>query len=66
MRAFCSVRTGSPRIKLGLVAGGLFLAREAWRLLRGSSQDRGFPAAFRSINIYALFVMALLVVDAML
>jgi len=56
--------TGSPWISLGLVVCGLWLAWEAWRLLR--EQERFFRPAFRSINLYALCVMALLVAGAML
>jgi protoheme IX farnesyltransferase len=56
--------TGSPWIGLGLVVCGLWLAWGAWRLLR--EQGRFFRPAFRSINLYALCVMALLVTGAML
>jgi len=58
--------TDSPWVNMGLVVCGIWLAWEATRLLRGYSRERLFPPAFRSINLYALFVMALLVVDAML
>lgn len=56
--------TGSPWISMGLVVCGLWLAWEAWRLL--CEQERFFRPAFRSINLYALCVMALLVAGAML
>ncbi len=58
--------TGSPWINFGLLASGLWLAWEAFRLLKGHAQDRVVSPAFRSINLYALLVMALLVVDAFL
>ncbi len=54
----------SPWVSMGLVACGCWLACEAVRLLR--MRDRSFWPAFRSINIYALCVMALLVADAVL
>jgi protoheme IX farnesyltransferase len=58
--------TSSPWVSLGLVACGLWLVWEAVGLLRGSFQFRSLRLAFRSINLYALCVMALLVVDALL
>jgi len=56
----------SAWVNVGLVACGLWLAWRATGLLRGHSQERLFSPAFHSINFYALLVMALLVVDAML
>jgi 4-hydroxybenzoate polyprenyltransferase len=54
----------SPWIGLGLIASGLWLAWQALGLVRRGGQQV-WPT-FRSINLYALLVMALLVVDAML
>lgn len=58
--------TSSPWINLALAVCGLWLAWEALRLRLGYSHNRPVWPAFRSINIYALFVMALLLADAML
>jgi protoheme IX farnesyltransferase len=56
----------SPWISLGFIACGIWLAWEASKLLRAHSERQSFWPAFRSINLYALCIMALLVTDAML
>jgi protoheme IX farnesyltransferase len=58
--------TSSSWASLGLVACSLWLVWEATKLLRGSFQLRSLRLVFRSINLYALCVMALLVADALL
>jgi protoheme IX farnesyltransferase len=58
--------TYSPWISLGLIACGIWLAWEASKLLRTRLEKQSFWPAFRSINLYALCIMALLVTDAML
>ncbi len=58
--------TVSPWINLGLLACGLWLAWKASGLLRGNSRTQRSSPAFRSINLYVLSVMALLVLDAVL
>jgi protoheme IX farnesyltransferase len=58
--------TYSPWISLGLIACGIWLVWEASKLLRAHSEKQSFWPAFRSINLYALCIMALLVTDAML
>lgn len=58
--------TISPWVNIGLLACGLWLAWKASGLVRRGREPAHFPAAFRSINLYALTVMALLVLDAML
>jgi len=59
--------TVSPWINYGLLACGLWLAWKAAGLLRrGNSRTAHAPPAFRSINLYVLSVMALLVLDAVL
>ncbi len=56
--------TSSPWINMGLVACGLWLAWKATRLVLPRPGCRSFFPTFRSINIYALCIMALLVADA--
>jgi protoheme IX farnesyltransferase len=58
--------TYSPWISLCLIACGIWLAWEASKLLRAQSAKQTFWPAFRSINLYALCIMALLITDAML
>lgn len=58
--------TSSPWIGLGLIACGSWFAWEAAKLLRGFGSHRIPLSAFRSINLYALCVMVLLIVDAVL
>jgi protoheme IX farnesyltransferase len=58
--------TLSPWINFGLLACGLWLAWEASALVRGNRRGAYAAPVFRSINLYVLSVMALLVLDAML
>lgn len=58
--------TVSPWINYGLLACGLWLAWKASGLLRGNSRTAFASPAFRSINLYVLSVMTLLVLDAVL
>jgi len=58
--------TYSEWISLGFIACGIGLAWEASKLVRAHSEKQPFWSAFRSINLYALCIMALLVTDAML
>ena len=58
--------TVSPWINFGLLACGLWLAWKASGLLRSSRQTAYASPAFRSINLYVLSVMTLLVLDAIL
>ena len=58
--------TSSPWINMGLVACGFWLAWEAARLVLPRPGTQSIFSTFRSINIYALCVMALLVADALL
>ncbi len=73
LTAFCSSLllsiyrlTISPWINLGLLVSGLWLAWKASGLVRGKRHATYASPAFRSINLYALCVMALLVLDAVL
>ena len=56
----------SPWTGLGLAVCGIWLAWRAVGLVRGDSGEKSFSPAFRSINLYALLVMALLVADALI
>ena len=56
----------SPWTGLGLLACGIWFTRESGKLMRGSLEPRVFRSAFRSINLYALCVMALSILDALL
>ncbi len=56
----------SPWSALGLLACGLWFARESWKLIRQKPENAVFQSSFRSINLFALLVMALLVLDALL
>lgn len=58
--------TTSPWVSLGLLSSGLWLAWEAWKLPQRSLRALAVPAVFRAINLYALFVMVLLVADVVL
>jgi len=58
--------TSSGWVSFGFVICGLWLAWAASKLLRRSRQAGASWPAFRTINIYALCVMALLVADALL
>jgi protoheme IX farnesyltransferase len=58
--------TVSPWINFGLLLCGLWLAWKASALVIRRRQPGHFAPVFRSINLYALSVMALLVLDAML
>jgi protoheme IX farnesyltransferase len=58
--------TISPWINFGLLACGLWLAWKGAGLVRGNYRTAYASPAFRSINLYVLSVMALLVLDAML
>ena len=58
--------TISPWINFGLLACGLWLAWKASGLVRGNRLAAYASPAFRSINLYVLSVMALLVLDAVL
>jgi len=58
--------TSSPWVSLGLLTSGCWLAWEASGLMRGYPRTRSILPVFRSINLYALLVMALLVADAIL
>ncbi len=58
--------TVSPWTNFGLLSCGLWLAWKASVLLRSESQTAYASPAFRSINLYVLSVMALLVLDAVL
>jgi heme o synthase len=50
----------------GLLASGAWLAWRASKLLGGRSEALAFRVAFRSINLYALSVMTLLMADSIL
>jgi len=54
--------TSSPWIDLGLLVSGVLLAVRACHCLRSGS----YSPAFRSLNLYGFFIMALLMADAML
>ncbi|MGA2262753.1 MAG: protoheme IX farnesyltransferase [Acidobacteriota bacterium] len=58
--------TSSPWVTLGLIATSFWLAWKASGLMRGYRGARSFLPVFRSINLYALLIMLLLVADAML
>jgi heme o synthase len=58
--------TISPWINIGLLVCGLWLAWKASALVIRRRQAGHFAPVFRSINLYALSVMALLVLDTML
>jgi protoheme IX farnesyltransferase len=58
--------TTSPWVSVGLVLSGLWLVWEASRLIGKYLRTGAFSPAFRSINVYALLVMALLAGDALL
>lgn len=58
--------TVSPWVNIGLLVCGLWLACKAAELMRQGRQAAHFLPVFRSINLYALSVMTLLVIDAML
>ena len=55
----------SPWIGMGLAACGAWLAWQAAGLLWGAARNEAFPPVFRSINLYALLVMALLFADTL-
>lgn len=56
----------SPWTTLALAVAGMGLAVEATRLLRAFEEKRALRRAFRSINLYALAVMGIVVFDALL
>jgi heme o synthase len=56
----------SPWIFGGLVIAGIWLTWEAWKLLLKTDHQGPFHPIFWRINLYALIVMALLVVDALI
>jgi heme O synthase-like polyprenyltransferase len=56
----------SPLSALGLLACSLWFARESAKLIRQNPENAVFQSSFRSINLFALFVMALLALDALL
>jgi protoheme IX farnesyltransferase len=58
--------TSSPAVSLGLVVGGFWFAWEAWKLMRDKGRNQRYTMAFRSINLYAVCVMVLLIVDVMM
>jgi protoheme IX farnesyltransferase len=58
--------TLSPWINFGLLVCGLWLAWKASALVRSDRRGTYAAPVFRSINLYVLSVMALLVLDAML
>lgn len=59
--------TSSAWVSFGFLICGLWLAWAASKLLRQSRRKTGaFSPAFRTINLYVLSVMALLVADALL
>ncbi len=51
---------------LGLLACGIWLAWKSGKLIRQNPEPAVFHSSFRSINLFALYVMALLVLDALL
>lgn len=55
----------SPQLSLALAGAGIWLVWRASRLLRGGDDRSTFGRAFGGINLYALLVMSLLVVDAL-
>ncbi len=57
--------TASPWVSMGLVLSGLWLAWEASRLIGKYLRTGAYSPVFRSINLYALLVMALLAGDAL-
>jgi protoheme IX farnesyltransferase len=58
--------TSSPWVSLGLILTSFWLAWKASGLMRGHCEARSFLPVFRSINLYALLIMLLLVADATL
>jgi heme o synthase len=57
--------TASPWASMGLVFSGFWLAWQASKLIGQYLRTGAFSPAFRSINVYALLVMALLAGDAL-
>jgi protoheme IX farnesyltransferase len=58
--------TRSPWVNLALIVSGLWLAWQAAIFSRRYPPQRRFRPAFLAINIYALLVMTLLAVDALI
>lgn len=58
--------TSSWWVSFGFVVCGFWLALTASKMLRGSRKPGSFWPAFRTINLYVICVMALLVADAIL
>ena len=56
----------SPWTGLGLLVCGIWFTRESGKLMRRNLSPGVFRSAFRSINLFALCVMALLILDALL
>jgi len=54
----------SPYTRIGLLATGFWIVCLAAHVLRAKSETRPFQTAFRGINLYALLVMSLLVLDS--
>ena len=61
----CSCGEGIRWVGLGLVLAAMWLAWEAARLRGNYLRTGSLLPAFRSINIYALLVIGLLVGDAL-
>ena len=54
----------SPYTSIGLLATGFWIVWLAARILGAKAETRSFQMDFRGINLYALLVMGLLVLDA--
>ena len=54
----------SPSARIGLLATGFWIVWLAARVLGSKAETRSFQMIFRGINLYALLVMSLLVLDA--